>query len=357
MADMEEIKDSGGVFSQITSAYDVQSAATPERAEEPGYYGLPILKRPFWHWEVATYFFVEGVSAGAYTLGAVADLTRNKHLTPLVRTGRLVAFATMLGCPPLLIADLGRPERFHHMFRIVFKKTSPMNHGAWALNGFGFGTTMLAILMIPAEKLPVGGRLLRFLQRMLPQRLVAALGLPFALLMISYPGVLLETTSNPVWSHTNFLGPLFACSSISTGAAALALLTTRACDDCGHEALVRMEDVSAAAESAALLAYIATAGRAARPLTHGKQSQLFLFGAIGMGIVAPAILRRSKSGALRSVVAPLLTLAGGFVLKWAVTYAGQESALDAEQANRNAPSKTGQAFWEPANAKTHTGPI
>jgi formate-dependent nitrite reductase membrane component NrfD len=345
VADIHEINDPPDVFSQLTPVYDMQKAASPVGTGQAGYYGLPILKRPVWRWEVATYFFLEGVSASAYTLATIADLTCKRKCSSLVRSARLLAFVTMLACPPLLIADLGRPERFHHMFRLLYKKTSPMNHGAWALNGFGFGTTMLAFRMIPESKLPFGKRLFRLMLRILPDRLVAILGLPFALMMISYPGVLLETTSNPVWSHTNFLGPLLASSSMSTGAAALALLTARSDDEKTHGALMRMEDVSAAAEAAALLAYIASAGPAARPLTHGKQSGLFLFGAIGMGIVVPALLRRSRSKALRSVVAPLFTLAGGFALKWAITYAGHESALDAKLANRNAPSKTGEPFW------------
>ena len=36
---------------------------------------------------------------------------------------------------PLLILDLGRPERFFNMLRI-FKPRSPMSMGAWCLTGF-----------------------------------------------------------------------------------------------------------------------------------------------------------------------------------------------------------------------------
>ena len=42
-----------------------------------------------------------------------------------------------LACPILLVADLGRPERFPNMLRIV-KARSPMSMGSWALTGFGF---------------------------------------------------------------------------------------------------------------------------------------------------------------------------------------------------------------------------
>ena len=347
MASIPDIGDSRDVFSQLTPVYDIHRSATPDRVNQPGYYGLPILRRPFWKWQIALYFFFEGISAGSYVLCSVAHLTHNRRYDSIVRTGRYLSFITMLPGPPLLIADLGRPERFHHMLRI-WKKTSPMNHGAWALMGYGLFSTLQVALLCPASRLPFGRGLLRFLQRILPERLVSAMGLPFALMMVSYPGVLLETTSNPLWSHSNFLGPLFAASSMCNSAAALALVNLRAKDEQVHGRLAQFENVARGAEAAALGLYLGTARKAARPLFTGKQRNLFLFGAVGLGMIAPAMLRRSRSPVLRNVVAPLLTLAGGAALKWAITYAGQESATDAELANHNAPTKDGRPFWGPA---------
>jgi formate-dependent nitrite reductase membrane component NrfD len=322
---------------------------SPDGSHEPGYYGLPILKKPFWKWEIALYFFFEGISAGGYVLCTVAGLRDREQFAESIRRGRYLSFVSMLFCPPLLIADLGRPERFHHMLRI-FKKTSPMNHGAWALSGYGVFASLLAVLAWPAQKVPFGflRGLLRFAQWIMPERLLSVLGMPFALTMISYPGVLLETTANPVWSHSNFLGPLFASSSLSNGAAALALFNYKTKNHALHSALTRFEDLSYGAEMASLAMYVKTAGPAAKPLFRGKQAFTFLFGAIGLGLIAPAILRRSRSKLLRDGVAPLLTLVGGAALKWSVTYAGQESAMDAGLASKNAPSKSGEPFWGPA---------
>ena len=353
MAEIEEINDPRDVFSKLTPVYDIQRAATPDRVKESGYYGLPILKRPFWGWEIALYFFFEGISAGTYVLCTAAGLRNRKQFGAIIRRGRYLSFATMLLCPPLLIADLGRPERFHHMLRI-FKKTSPMNHGAWALSGYGVFASLLAALAWPASKLPFGllRLLLRAFQWFMPERVVALFGMPFALTMISYPGVLLETTANPVWAHTNFLGPLFASSSLGNGAAALTLLSYNSDDHALESAIARFENFSSAAEAASLALYIGSAGPATKPLLKGKQSKIFLFGAIGLGLIAPAILRRSRSKAVRHGVAPLLTLLGGAALKWSITNAGKESALDAELASKNAPSKTGEPFWGPAERST-----
>jgi formate-dependent nitrite reductase membrane component NrfD len=357
MAEVREINDPRDVFSKLTPSYDIQRAATPDRVTEPGYYGLPILKRPFWKWEIALYFFFEGISAGSYVLCTVAGLRDRKRFDASIRRGRYLSFVSMLFCPPLLIADLGRPERFHHMLRI-FKKTSPMNHGAWALSGYGVFASALAARVWPKEDVPFAllRTLLRVFQWVMPERLLAVLGMPFALTMISYPGVLLETTANPLWSHSNFLGPLFASSSLSNGAAALSLVNYNSENHALHSALTRFEDLSYAAEATSLALYVHTAGDAAKPLFKGKQSMLFLVGAVGLGLIAPAILRRSRSKFLSHALAPLLTLAGGVALKWSITYAGQESALDAGLASKNAPSKTGKPFWGPEKPSTSYPP-
>ena len=352
LAEVHEHEDKRDVFSQLTPAYDIQSAAKPYRKDEAGYYGLPILKRPFWKWEIALYFFFEGVSAGSYILCTIAGLRDKRRYETLIRGGRFLSFFTMVLCPPLLIIDLGRPERFHHMLRI-WKKTSPMNHGAWALTGYGTIASFLALLALKAPWMPVRtlGDALRFAQRWVPERAIGVLGLPFAWTMVSYPGVLLESTANPVWSRSHFLGPLFACSSMSSGAAALTLLNYGSKDHGLHRALGTFEDVATVAEATAMGLYLGTAKRAARPLWKGKQSVLFTLGAIGLGIIAPAILRRSRNKVVRDAVAPLLTIAGSLALKWSVTYAGQESALDPEMANFNGETIDGKAYWGPKAPK------
>ncbi len=361
LAEVHERGDDRDIFSQITPAYDIQSAAKPDRVTEPGYYGLPILKRPFWKWEIALYFFFEGVSAGSYVLCTMAGLRDKEKYRSVIRGGRFLSFATMLLCPPLLIIDLGRPERFHHMLRI-WKKTSPMNHGAWALTGYGTFASLLALLALRVSWLPWGKPVLRLLQRYTPERLIGVLGMPFALTMISYPGVLLSTTANPIWAHTHFLGSLFACSSMSTGAAALSLLNYSSENHELHRALGTFEDVATAAEAVAMGLYLGTAKKATKPLFKGKQSKLFLLGAIGMGIIAPFFLRRSKSKVVSSGLAPLLTLAGGAALKWSITYAGQESALDPEMANFNGETIDAKPYWGPkqpnsAEVPAHEGAL
>ncbi len=101
--------------------------AVPTQARD-AYKDVPILQTPTWNNDIAAYFFLGGVSSGAFALGALLDGTGSGR-RKLARTAQIVSFATMLPCPALLIDDLGKPSRFHHMLRI-FKPSSPMNLGS-----------------------------------------------------------------------------------------------------------------------------------------------------------------------------------------------------------------------------------
>src|SRR5260370_3130690 len=78
------------------------------------YRDVPILQRPPWSHLIAGYFFFGGISSGAFTIGALANLAGGKRRAKLARTAHYVAFVTLLPSPPLLIADLARPLLFHH---------------------------------------------------------------------------------------------------------------------------------------------------------------------------------------------------------------------------------------------------
>jgi formate-dependent nitrite reductase membrane component NrfD len=306
--------------------------AMPPRNATVGYEDIPILKPPVWGWEIALYFFVEGVSAGIYMLGTIADLIGVQHRPKTVMYGRLLALFAMMPAPVLLTMDLGRPERFHHMLR-VFKPRSPMNVGSWALTGYALFTTVRAAkgLGRVLPRIPI----LTAMLKAIPERTASVAGLPFAITMLSYPGVLLESTSIPVWSHTPVLGPLIAASSVSSGAAAMSLVGELAGDKTTIELVSKVENASLVAEGVCLGAYFATAKRASKPLVRGKQSKLFWIGGVALGMIVPAILRGRKSKTAR-VAGSVLTLAGSLALKWAITHAGVESSRNRELANRNA---------------------
>lgn len=330
--------------------------ANPEGVAKDGYYGLPMLKRPLWKWEIALYFFFEGVSSGAYLLGTLAETFGRKDYKNLVRASRYISLAALLPCPPLLIADLGKPQKFHHMLR-VWKPKSPMNFGAWTLTAFSLPVGLLALKQFLSD-VSQRDESNENSNVDLASRAVGLAGVPLALIMASYPGVLLSTTSTPVWSRTRFLGAVFAAGSLSNAAAALSLAEAfRGGNFDVSDKLKKIENLLTAAEAAALIVYIITSKGAAEPLTKGRYAKLFWLGAVGTGLVAPAAIRllsaekskKSKKKRAGKIINSILSLAGGLALKWAVTHAGRASAenpqaaRDATRPGKNAPG------WEHQN--------
>src|SRR5207237_1107888 len=88
----------------------------PIASPDTGYYGIPLLKKPAWTWEIPLYFFVGGAAGAAAVVGAIADYTGADRR--LVRDARWIAAAGAVISPALLIADLGRPSRFLNMLRV-----------------------------------------------------------------------------------------------------------------------------------------------------------------------------------------------------------------------------------------------
>ncbi len=310
----------------------------PPAGAPASYYDIPFLKEPTWDWRVASYFFFESVSSGAFLMASLAELAGGDEHPNIRRAGYYTSFAAFLPCAPLLIWDLGRPARFHHMLR-MFKHTSPMSHGSWSLAAYGLPMTALTAEQAWSDATFIP-KFMRDASRIVPVRALGLLGIPCALMLATYPGVLLATTANPLWSRTPWLGALFACSSVHAGASAVALALRDSHMD-ERARIERIAAVAAAAEAAALGFVLLGTGGQARPLISGGIRRVFLVGAVGAGIVLPLLLRMlapktGKSGRIARFAVSALSLAGSFALKLAMVYGGHEAARDARASHRAA---------------------
>jgi formate-dependent nitrite reductase membrane component NrfD len=183
------------------------------------YYGLPTLKQPVWTWEVPAYFFVGGAAGAAATIAAAARIAGGRP--ELVRDARWIAAVGGAISPPLLIGDLGRPERFLNMLR-VFKLQSPMSVGAWTLVAFSnaAGAAAFADWIDRAS----GGRVPVRLIGDAAETLAAATGL----VLSTYTGVLIGATAIPVWSDNVRVLPVhFGASAVGAAVSILELLGHR----------------------------------------------------------------------------------------------------------------------------------
>jgi formate-dependent nitrite reductase membrane component NrfD len=191
-------------------------------AEFTSYYGRPVVKAVPWGAEIAAYLFLGGVAGGSAALGAGAQLTGRPTLC---RNCRLAALTSVSLGAVALVHDLGRPERFLNMLRVI-KLTSPMSLGSWILSVFSAGASVAAVAEVDrmtGERLPLGPlrRVLRAVEG--PAGLEAA---AFGPLLAVYTAVLLADTATPTWNHAHDELPFVFVSSASLASAGLAMITT-----------------------------------------------------------------------------------------------------------------------------------
>ena len=299
--------------------------------EPSGYYNYPVINKPVWTWEVPVYFWLGGIAGGAYLTASAAALFGDADDRRSTGAGFYVAAAAALPCAPLLIADLGRPDRFHHMLR-VFKPLSPMNLGAWALTAFSAAAVARAAWQAGREsRLPAP---LGSVTRLLPRGLLDVGGTVSGMVLAGYTGVLLAATNVPLWAKSKMLSAVFTVSGVSAGAAAVSWAAQARSTDRTRRKLERIETGGALAELAVISAYVAQSGRAGKPLRERRFALPFWGGAVGLGAIAPLLLRLAGRGrgarTQRRIgsLAALLTILGSLTLRWTIFEAGKASALD-----------------------------
>ncbi|HEY2090533.1 MAG TPA: NrfD/PsrC family molybdoenzyme membrane anchor subunit [Thermoanaerobaculia bacterium] len=260
---------------------------------EPTYHDLPLLKPPVWTWEIPLYFFIGGAAGAAAVIGFAARVNGAKP--SLVRDARWMAAIGATASAPLLISDLGRPERFLNMLR-VFKPQSAMSVGVWTLAGFGACATGAVIAPRPLRDVAAAGS--------------ALLGL----VMSTYTGVLLGVTAIPAWNaHAATLPAHFAASAL---ASATSLLQLR---DHDEPALHALATLAAAFE-------MWTGFQLER---RQKPSNVMRTAGVLSGPLPLALrLLGVKSKRARRVAAAI-TIAGSLVTRFAWVEAGKTSAAQA----------------------------
>jgi hypothetical protein len=287
-------------------------------ADAPSYYGRPVLKTPVWEWKIAAYLFTGGLAAGTAVIAAGADLVRAQHLR---RACWLGSFGALLASLVLLVGDLGRPERFHHMLRVA-KPTSPMSVGTWILTAFGPGVGAAAVSeLVPARwRSSWPARLLRGLSR--------ALGLASAATapgVATYTAALLSQTAVPGWHEVRKELPFVFAGSAAAASGGFGMLTAPKAE--ARPARV-FAAVGACGELLASRVMERRMGLIREVYEHGTVAQrrraselLTAAGLAGTVLVAG----RSRAGAAASGIA-LLT--GSALQRFGVFEAGVESTKD-----------------------------
>ncbi|GAA1292542.1 polysulfide reductase [Planotetraspora silvatica] len=283
-------------------------AVTVPEAEFRSYYGQPVLKPPVWHEpHMPVYLYLGGLSGASSVVAAAARFSGHDRLA---FAARMTAFAGAGLGSGLLVAELGRPERFLNMLR-VFKVTSPMSVGSWTLAVHG-GLTAAGAASALTGLLPLAGD---------AAVMASALTGP---VMATYTGVLLADTAVPAWHAARREMPfLFAGSALASAGAAGMLTTPRA-------------EAAPARVAAALGAVMETTAAAIIERRLGLEGEPYHQGRAGLLIKASRAL--TLAGGLLATVAGrsrtltamsgLAITAGALCTRFGMLAAGKASALD-----------------------------
>jgi formate-dependent nitrite reductase membrane component NrfD len=299
------------------------------------YYGIPLIKKAHWGWQIILYFFLGGIAGGSFLVATLADLFDAKKYASLIRSGRYLSFVCILASPVLLILDLGKPERFHHMLRVL-KLRSVMSLGTWGLSTFGICCGFTTAHQMANDGLLNWFPPLARLLKALPVKVLETIGSPFGLFVASYTGVLLSSTAVPIWARArHILGPLFLTSGLSTALASLSLILSLGRNNeqtIAH--LERAEIATMTTELGLLSALAPTLGPFGKPLYKGRLGNFFLLGTMANGVLVPLLIRlgwkvtRKATPRSANIALSLMVLVGGMILRYVWVVVGRASADD-----------------------------
>lgn len=286
-------------------------------ADFRSYHDRPIIKPPVWKTpDVPAYLYLGGTAGVAAVTAALADLTGRPGLR---RSGRLVSAGGAVTSVAFLVHDLGRPERFLNMMRVI-KVTSPLSVGSWILAPFSTAVGLAAASEVTGWLPGVG-------------RAAGIAGAALGPAMTTYTAVLLADTAVPGWHEAYRELPfVFAGSAMASGGGS-ALLTGH-----GDGPARRVAVAGAVLELAASHRLETSIGMSAHAYRTGRAGTLLrtaraatAAGALAAvaGPLADAVRRRApRRRRGLDAVAGLLLNAASATTRWGVFDAGMTTARD-----------------------------
>ena len=157
-----------------------------------------------WGEQIAVYFFLLGVSAGAHVISAFGWVFGIERFKPTGLLSNLTAIAILSFVPPLLIADLGQPSKFFHLFT-GWHYTAPM---AWGTIFLMVYYTMLVVYSI-----------FIYLKDERWAKVFGLLAMTFAVSTHWYTGVVMMLNPGRELNHTALAPILFLTGAFISGTA------------------------------------------------------------------------------------------------------------------------------------------
>lgn len=296
-----------------------------------------------WGSPIWLYLWLAGMAGGAFFAAFLADRLMGGTQKALLR------LATYIGVPfavigvILLIADLGVPIRFWHLLA-KFDAVSAMSLGTWILFVWVAAAVIMIILwnidrFIPSsisidQTRPAVDRITNVL---------SWIAFIFGALLITYTGVLLASSNQPLWAASALVPPLFVASAISTGLAVVIITAlvgrTQAISKNVIARLSEADAIVIIIEMVILVGFAIWLGVSAmggateglKLLTIGTLAPAFWVGVVLLALLIPLGLELSNRGKemtgrtvwLALAVPSICVLLGGLALRAVVVVGGQ----------------------------------
>lgn len=288
-----------------------------------------------WEWQIPSYLFLGGLAAGIlFFAGLYTVLKKDKEYKTAVGIAPIITpFLLVLGLF-FLFLDLKHKLYFWQLYTTI-NLESPMSWGAWVLMIITPVSIIWAALHIKNVfpkwdwKFDILKEIEAFFQKYKME--LAWVMMITSVILGIYTGILLSAfNARPLW-NTSILGPLFLTSGLSTGAAAIILISKSHAERLTFAKI----DLMLIAIEIFLIVHMFMGFRASTQVQI-EASQLFLGGeftapfwvfVMALGLVIPALLEifELKNKKVPYMVAPVLVLVGGLVFRFIVVHAGQIS--------------------------------
>ncbi len=276
------------------------------------YEGIPHLA---FNWTMVTYFFFGGLSAGAYFFSVAANYWK-REFKPLAKTAAILAPITVAIGMFMLFIDIGKPLRVWRLY-LVFNPKSAISYGAFILVIYFFVSSLYAFLLTKGEDEKA--------------KKTTYLGLPCALFVSIYTGVLLSQAPGKALWHTALVPWLFLVGGLISGMALVMMVSAGRVETALLKKLGRvlgffiLLELGMVASEIFILIHggigeVATV----TALLSGQYSFLFWGVEMLLGVAVPLfILFRTRSTAGAYAVASMLILIGIYAMRYIVVIGAQ----------------------------------
>ena len=330
------------------------------------------LTKHFWVWPIACYLFLGGLGGGMLFFAGLFDLIFSPmigaSIGPVFALGVFIAVVALGIGSFLLVFELGQPFVF---LRVFLSKTAIIKWGAVLLSvALIFGFVYFLFFLPPEWNL-------FFYGWTWIRDICCVVMMVTGICVVLYTGVLLSSFKARAFWNTPVLPVLFSVSALSTASALLAVtagmwpapellavsgfvVPMHDLSEVFVEYMHLIDTVLVAVELIILLVYILmmygagnnTARKTALNWLKGSYAPLFWGGLIICGLLLPFLFYLT-GGVLAAVIAPILVLSAGLLLRFMIVFSDVRRPIPGEERFYSRLPKGDEKFLTASETKSH----